>query len=73
VTRLHGIVGQVPGLYVLIDKKLEERDWNWQTLARQIPCSRQYLVDLTDRDVIPADTFLRICQILEIDATPFTR
>lgn len=66
-TALHGIIAQVPSLYLIIDDRLEELDWNWVTLAKEIPCSRQYLVDLTNHEVIPYDTFLRICAVLTID------
>ena len=69
-TMLHGIVGKVRDLYGLIDRRLEELDWNWVTLARELPCSRQYVVDLaTRKDVMPADFFFRICRVLGIDAS----
>lgn len=69
-TRLHGIVGRVKDLYGLIDERLKELDWNWVTLADQIPCSRQYVVDLASKkDQIPADFFFRVCQVLGIQAS----
>lgn len=67
-TQLHGIVGQVESLYLLIDRRLEELDWNWSRLAEAIPISRQYLIDLTDKDTIPVDTFYRLCQVLDLKA-----
>lgn len=66
-TFLHGIVGVVPGMYEMIDKRLEELDWNWVTLANQIPCSRQHLNRLTFNETIPLDMFLRICALLQIE------
>jgi DNA-binding Xre family transcriptional regulator len=65
-TKLHGIVGKVPKLYLLIDRRLEDLDWNWSRLADEIPCSRQYLIDTTDKETIPADFFYRICQVLTL-------
>ena len=67
-TKLHGIVGTVPDLYQRIDDALRERDWNWVTLADAIPCSRQYLVDVTERDVIPIEFFYNICRVLQWSA-----
>ena len=68
-TNLHGIVGKVPKLYELIDQRLEAMDWNWSRLAEEIPCSRQYLIDMTDKDTIPADAFYRLCQVLDLKAS----
>lgn len=65
-TLLKGIVGKVPNLYLLIDSRLEKMDWNWSRFASEIPCSRQYLIDCTDKAEIPHMTFLRICQVLEL-------
>ncbi len=64
---LHGTVGAVEDLYDKIDRELKGRDWNWSTLAKEVPCSRQYLVKVTAKDSIPAEFFHRICQILEWD------
>lgn len=66
-TYLTGVVGAVPQVWRLIDDRLRDRNWNWVTLAREIPCTRQYLERLTDQPSMPAELFLRICAILEID------
>lgn len=65
-TKLHGIVGKVATLYLVIDGRLKELDWNWSRLAEEIPCSRQYLIDTTDKETIPAEFFYRICQVLDL-------
>ena len=72
-TILHGLVGRVPSLFTIIDDALKAKNWNWVTLATAIPCSRQYIVDLTDKDIIPHDTFLRICSVLDLDAKSLIR
>jgi len=66
-TCLTGIVGTVPKLYDLIDASLQQLDWNWVTLAKEIPCSRQHLERLVKRPTIPSDIFLRICAVLGIN------
>lgn len=66
--QIHGVVGAVDNLYDLIDAELKARDWNWSTLAKEVPCSRQYLVKVTVKDSIPEEFFYRLCQILEWDA-----
>lgn len=65
-TNLHGIVGKVSKLYELIDRRLEEMDWNWSRLADEITCSRQYLIDTTDKETIPEFFFYRVCQVLNL-------
>lgn len=67
VTRLHGVVGTVSRMYELIDLELKKRDWNWSRLAHEIPCSRQYLIDTTNRVSIPVEHFQRVCQVLGLD------
>lgn len=66
-TCVTGVVGVVRGFYERIDKALREQDRNWTELAQEIPCSRQYLEKLTDRDAIPVAMFVRICSVLGID------
>ena len=66
-TCVTGVVGVVHGFYERIDQALREQDRNWTELAREIPCSRQYLEKLTDRDTIPVSMFCRICAVLGID------
>lgn len=67
-THLHGIVGKVVDLYGTIDGRLKALNWNWVTLAKQIPCSRQYVVDLVfSKDTMPHDFFCRLCQVLDLD------
>lgn len=66
-TFLTGTFGTVEGVYALIDKRLEEMDWNWVTLASEIPVSRQHLERVVKQRTIPLDMFLRICAVLQID------
>jgi len=61
---IHGILGTVDNLYDRIDQDLRARNWNWTTLAKEFPCSRQYLVKVTAKDSIPEEFFFRLCQIL---------
>lgn len=66
---IHGVVGTVSNLYDKIDEELKARDWNWSTLAKKVPCSRQYLVKVTAKNSIPDEFFFRLCQILDWTAT----
>lgn len=67
-TVIRGCVGRVRKLFLKLDLALQERDWNWAALAEKIPCSRQYLMDLTEQEEINEAVFRRICSILELDA-----
>lgn len=60
---IRGTIGVVDDLYMQIDEALEERNWNWVTLAKKIPCSRSYLVKAAGQDFMSDQLFSRLCQI----------
>lgn len=75
-TTVTGVIGTIgdpsdpkTSLWARIESALEQRNWNWSRLAKEVPCSRQNIVNACRRGRVPDILFRRLCQIFDWEPT----
>lgn len=61
---LVGRIGLCTGLYALIDERLEEKGWNWTTLAGHVGYTRAHVANACQADKLSLGLFMQVMRVL---------